>query len=103
LVIPYARRALAAQQPALRVTAARALAILAADAESALPHLARALADSDVEVRVAVFEALGEFSERAAGFAPLIAERLTHATTDEERAAAADALQNMEPDRDNDR
>lgn len=95
MVIPYALHALVEPQPAVRVTAARALAVLAFDAETALPDLARALTDPDVAVRVAVLEAIGEFSERAASFAPLIAEILTRAMTDEERIAATDALHNV--------
>ncbi len=93
--IPNARRALGDSDPEVRIAGLRAIELLAADADEAIPDLAGLLADPVAAVRVAALEALSEFGPRAASAAPLVAERLAHGPSPEERASAAYALGNL--------
>lgn len=94
--IPYATRALLDGDPGVRVTGARALELLAADADEAIPDLAALLTDPEAEARVAALSALGEFGPSAAPAAAQVAARLAHGPTPLERALAADVLSSLD-------
>ena len=66
--LPHARRALGDPDPEVRITGARAIELLASDAQDAMRDLADALGDPDVTVRAAVKEALEEFGSAADTF-----------------------------------
>lgn len=93
--VPNARRALDDPDPEVRIAGVRALELLAAGAGEAIPDLAGLLADPVASVRVAALEALSEHGPYAATVAPLVAERLAHGPSPEERASAAFALGNL--------
>jgi HEAT repeat protein len=93
--LPYALRALGDADPEVRISGLQALELLAPHAEGSLEEIAHALADPVAAVRIAALEALGEFGPAAAPMAARVAERLKHAPTPEERAAAAGVLGNL--------
>jgi HEAT repeat protein len=80
----------------VRRTGADALGLLAIDARDALPDLASALSDDELDVRLAALDAVGEFGRTARPFAAAVADRLARAPTSEEKAAAASVLANLE-------
>jgi len=96
LGLSHATRALLDPDPEIRVTGVRAIELFAADGEEAVPDLARLLEDSVGAVRLAALEALCEFGGAAAPVVPQVAQRLLHASSPDERCAAADCLGNAD-------
>jgi HEAT repeat protein len=94
--LPYAQRALIDSDPEIRIAGARVIELLASDAARMIPQLVQTLADPVSEVRIAALEALAEFGSAAASAAPSIASLGSDSMSPEERAAAAQALANIE-------
>lgn len=90
--VPYWTSALKAQDPRLRVRAARNLG--EARTEAAVPALVEALKDESPEVRLAAIQALGRIGPRAKAAIPALTQAMT-ATDPDIRAEAARALEKL--------
>ena len=95
VALPAAIAALSDPDPGVRMSATRALRLLASDGGPAASALAAALSDPVPELRLEILGTLGEMGERAAATAHRVAEYLEHGASADERSAAAYALGNL--------